>query len=49
MSASPLACLYAKYSTDKQRETSVEDQLREARARARAQREGWPVLGLQRF
>lgn len=45
MSASPLACLHARYSTDKQRETSVEDQLREARA----QREGWPVLGLQRF
>lgn len=47
MSASTLACLYARYSTDKQRETSVEDQLREGRARA--QREGWPVLGLQRF
>lgn len=47
MSASTLVCLYAKYSTDKQRETPVEDQLREARARA--QREGWPILGLQRF
>jgi site-specific DNA recombinase len=35
------ACLYARYSTDKQRETSVEDQLREARARAK--REGWAV------
>ncbi|MGC4059969.1 MAG: recombinase family protein [Aquabacterium sp.] len=39
-----LACLYARYSTDKQRETSVEDQLREARARA--QREGWPVAAV---
>ncbi len=39
-----LACLYARYSTDKQRETSVEDQLREARARA--QREGWLVAAV---
>lgn len=36
------ACLYARYSTDKQKETSVEDQLRAARARAK--REGWPVV-----
>ncbi len=36
------ACLYARYSTDKQRETSVEDQLREARTRAK--REGWTIV-----
>jgi DNA invertase Pin-like site-specific DNA recombinase len=36
------AYLYARYSTDKQRETSVEDQLREARARAK--REAWTVV-----
>lgn len=36
------ATLYARYSTDKQRETSITDQLREARARA--EREGWPVV-----
>lgn len=36
------ACLYARYSTDKQRETSIEDQLR--KARQRAQQEGWPVV-----
>ncbi len=35
------ATLYARYSTDKQRETSITDQLREARARA--EREGWHV------
>ncbi|WP_368408582.1 recombinase family protein [Caldimonas mangrovi] len=38
----PLACLYARYSTDKQRETSIEDQLRQAKARAH--REGWTVV-----
>jgi site-specific DNA recombinase len=37
----PMVCLYARYSTDKQRETSVEDQLR--KARAKAQREGWSI------
>lgn len=36
------ACLYARYSTDKQRETSIEDQLR--KARQRAQQEGWTVV-----
>jgi DNA invertase Pin-like site-specific DNA recombinase len=36
------ATLYARYSTDKQRETSIDDQLREARARA--DREGWKVV-----
>ena len=35
------AALYARYSTDKQRETSIVDQLREAQARAA--REGWEV------
>ena len=36
------AILYARYSTDKQRETSIEDQLRDARDRAA--REGWQVV-----
>lgn len=36
------AVLYARYSTDKQRETSIGDQLRAARARAAA--EGWNVV-----
>lgn len=36
------AALYARYSTDKQRETSIEDQLRAARARA--EREGWAIV-----
>lgn len=35
------ACLYARYSTDKQRETSIDDQLRAARDRVA--REGWVV------
>lgn len=35
------ATLYARYSTDRQRETSIDDQLRAARERA--QREGWRV------
>lgn len=34
--------LYARYSTDKQRETSIDDQLRAARERAA--REGWEVV-----
>ncbi len=38
----PRAALYARYSTDKQRETSIDDQLRAARARA--EREGWPIV-----
>jgi site-specific DNA recombinase len=36
------ATLYARYSTDKQRETSIADQLRGAHARC--EREGWPVV-----
>src|SRR5688572_1482602 len=40
--SSPRAILYARYSTDKQRETSIVDQLREARVRC--EREGWPVV-----
>jgi site-specific DNA recombinase len=36
------AALYARYSTDKQRETSIDDQLRAARARAEAQ--GWAIV-----
>lgn len=36
------AALYARYSTDKQRETSIDDQLRAARARA--EREGWAIV-----
>lgn len=36
------AVLYARYSTDKQRETSIEDQLRALRARAKT--EGWTIV-----
>jgi site-specific DNA recombinase len=36
------AALYARYSTDRQRETSIDDQLRAARARA--EQEGWPIV-----
>lgn len=36
------AVLYARYSTDKQRESSIEDQLRAARVRAEA--EGWAIV-----
>jgi site-specific DNA recombinase len=36
------ACLYARYSTDRQRETSIEDQLRAARELAA--RSGWEVV-----
>lgn len=38
----PRAALYARYSTDRQRETSIADQLREAHARAG--REGWVIV-----
>lgn len=38
------AALYARYSTDKQRETSIEDQLRALRARAQA--EGWTIAAV---
>ena len=38
------ATLYARYSTDKQRESSIADQLRAARDRA--QREGWPIVAM---
>ena len=34
--------LYARYSTDKQRETSIDDQLRQAHERA--EREGWQIV-----
>lgn len=37
------ALLYARYSTDKQRETSIDDQLRSARSRAA--HEGWIIVG----
>lgn len=36
------AVLYARYSSDRQRETSIDDQLRAARARAVA--EGWTIV-----
>lgn len=36
------AALYARFSSDQQRQTSIEDQLRQARARAAA--EGWEVV-----
>lgn len=36
------AALYARYSTDRQRETSIGDQLRAAHDRAA--REGWPIV-----
>jgi len=38
----PKACLYARYSSDQQRQTSIDDQLRAARALA--EREGWVVM-----
>lgn len=41
MIGSNKACLYARYSTDRQRETSIEDQLRAARELAA--RHGWEV------
>ncbi len=37
------ALLYARYSSDKQRETSIDDQLRQARDRAAS--EGWRIVG----
>ena len=40
------AVLYARYSTDKQRESSIEDQLRGARARAEL--EGWTIVATHR-
>lgn len=36
------AALYARYSSDNQRDTSIEDRLR--LCRARAEREGWTVV-----
>lgn len=38
------ASLYARYSTDRQRESSIADQLRAARERA--QREGWEIVAV---
>jgi DNA invertase Pin-like site-specific DNA recombinase len=38
------ACLYARYSTDKQSENSIDDQLRAARERVA--REGWPITAI---
>lgn len=38
------ACLYARYSTDKQSENSIDDQLRAARDRAG--REGWTITAV---
>lgn len=40
------AYIYARYSTDRQRETSIEDQLRVCRARIEAS--GWELQGMQR-
>lgn len=40
------AILYARYSSEKRRETSIADQLRHARARAEA--EGWTVIATHR-
>ena len=37
-----LAAIYARYSSDKQRETSLEDQ--ERTCRRRAEQEGWTVV-----
>lgn len=42
MSTPTRAALYARYSSDRQRETSIADQLRGCRDRAA--REGWPVV-----
>ena len=39
----PRAALYARYSSDLQRETSIEDQFRVCRERA--EREGWKIAG----
>ena len=36
------AAIYARFSTDMQRDASIEDQLRTCRARAKA--EGWTVV-----
>src|SRR4051812_5772262 len=36
------ACIYARFSTDKQRDTSIEDQARGCRTRA--EREGWTIV-----
>lgn len=36
------AAIYARYSTDRQRETSIEDQVRGCRERAA--REGWEIV-----
>jgi DNA invertase Pin-like site-specific DNA recombinase len=44
MIGSTRACLYARYSTDRQRETSIEDQLRAARELAG--RHGWEVVAV---
>ena len=38
----PRCAIYARYSSDQQREASIEDQVRICRARA--EREGWPVF-----
>lgn len=46
MSAPIRAALYARYSSDRQRETSIADQLRGCRERAA--REGWPVVAEHR-
>lgn len=45
MTGSTRACLYARYSTDRQRETSIEDQLRAARELAG--RSGWEVVAVR--
>lgn len=37
------ALIYCRYSTDKQRDTSIEDQARGCKARA--EREGWTIIG----
>lgn len=37
----PAAAIYARYSSDQQRDASIEDQVR--LCRERADREGWPV------
>lgn len=38
----PRAAIYARFSSDAQRDASIEDQIRVCRARA--EREGWPVV-----
>ena len=41
------AAIYARYPSDNQRDTSIEDQVR--LCRERAERDGWTVIGASSF